>query len=920
MTPDLALTLSFEGIGLLTRVPGGWHLLGEVGLDSPDLAGDLAQLRAQAVAVRGEDFSTTLVLPNDQIKYLTLPAGRMSEKKRRQKAEDALEVETPYRADQLVFDIAMRDRTPQVAAVARDTLDEAEAFAVEHAFNPVGFSAIPPEDSFVSAPDFGDTAQARAAGIKVKADKTAILVVGEGPLPEPEPEPEPIPEPEPEPIPEPTPQAELKLDIPPAPPAPVGPAAEERPEPTSVKEAPATSQETVSETQIETPVEPAPEPVELEEPQTSEPEPKKTAAAKTNAPKPEAKPEAAPKKPAAPEKAKAAEPAALKEDAKPEEPAVAFASIRAQKAAPDAPKAAPELSGVTRKVSGTNAPSIPTSTGDSKAPPLRFDPAKAVAGLKTGKDDDAPEGAAVDTDDASDAEAATFASARSKTKVAGPAPKLGRKPSKSKARKAAKDASAKEKQKMTMFGARPQEVRGKPKHLGLILTTLLLVLMAIVALWATYATEDGLAGLFGANEPEAVEVAVEPTEVAPEAANDTAAIEDSAAPPTPETAPEDVASTDAELAPEPELPPADALMVVTVPDGMTPNPTENVDTALLEPLTPESITDSAEIEAMLDDVGDGNVDPVEAEARYAVTGIWQRAPEQPFELTSDSSDDIYIASVDRDTMGFDAVALPAPEALDTDRPARAQVNPVAADTTFDLDERGLVIATAGGALNPEGVMVYAGRPSIVPAAYPKRIKVGEEPQISEADSTRLAALRPKLRPGDLQEQNERANLGGLTREELAAVRPKLRPANAKLADEKDTTPTQFAVKASPRPRLKPANIAQLAARAAPESNTATTTTAAAVPAAASVVPDIPTTASVARQATIKNAINLNKVNLIGVYGTSSNRRALVRLSSGRYKKVQVGDRIDGGRVSAISQDELHYTKGKRQVVLKMPKG
>ncbi|WP_412555066.1 hypothetical protein [Shimia sp. MIT1388] len=912
MTPDLALTLSFEGIGLLTRVPGGWHLLGEVGLDSPDLAGDLAQLRAQAVAVGGEDFTTTLVLPNDQIKYLTLPAGRMSEKKRRQKAEDALEAETPYRADQLVFDIAMRDRTPQVAAVARDTLDEAEAFAVEHAFNPVGFSAIPPEDSFVTAPDFGDTARARAAGIKVKADKTAILVVGEGPLPEPEPEPEPQPEPEPKPKPEPTPQAELKLDIPPAPPAPVEPTAEELSAPTPVEETPAKPQETVSETQVETPVAPASEPVEPTELQATEPE--KTSAAKSDAPKSETKPEAAPEKPSAPEKA------APKEDAKPEEPAAAFASIRAQKAAQEAPKAAPELSGVTRKVSGTNAPSIPTSTGDDKTPPLRFDPAKAVAGLKTGKDDDAPEDAAADTDDASDAEAATFASARSKTKVAGPAPKLGKKPSKSKARKAAKDASAKEKQKMTMFGARPQEVRGKPKHLGLILTTLLLVLMAIVALWATYATEDGLAGLFGADEPETVEVAVDPTTTASETTNETAAVADSAAAPAPETAPDDVASTDAELAPEPELPAADAPMVVTVPDGMTPNPTEDVDTALLEPLTPESITDSAEIEAMLDDVGDGNVDPVEAEARYAVTGIWQRAPEQPFELTSDSSDDIYIASVDRDTMGFDAVALPAPEALDTDRPARAQVNPVAADTTFDLDERGLVIATAEGALNPEGVMVFAGRPAVVPAAYPKRIKVGEEPQISEADSTRLAALRPKLRPGDLQEQNERANFGGLTREELAAVRPKLRPANAKLADEKDTTPTQFAVKASPRPRLKPANIAQLAARAAPESNAATTTTAAAVPAAASVAPEIPTTASVARQATIKNAINLNKVNLIGVYGTSSNRRALVRLSSGRYKKVQVGDRIDGGRVSAISQDELHYTKGKRKVVLKMPKG
>ncbi|MFY0660749.1 MAG: hypothetical protein JXR15_09670 [Shimia sp.] len=913
MTANLALTLSFEGIGLLTRVPGGWHLLGEVGLDSPDLAGELATLRAQAVEVGGETFATTLVLPNDQIKYLTLPAGRMSEKKRRQKAEDALEAETPYRADQLVFDIAMLDRVPQIAAVARDTLNEAEAFAVEHAFNPVNFTAIPTQDSFASAPDFGDTAAAQAAGIKIKADKTAIVVVGEGPLPEPEPAPVPAPKPELEL----EPQAELKLDIPPVAPASAEPAAEEvlESDPTPVEETTAQAQEAASETQDDVQAVPAAEPVEPKEPQT--PERETSAATESDAPKSEVKPEAAPVQPVTSEKAKAAKPAAPKEDAKPAEPAAAFASIRAQKAAPKETKAAPELSGVTRKVSGTNAPSIPTNTSDGKTPPLRFDPAKAVAGLKSGHDEDASSAPKADDSAASDTEATTFASARSKTKVAGPAPKLGKKGTRSKAKKAAQDTSAQEKQKMTMFGARPQEVRGKPRHLGLILTTLLLVLMAIVALWATYATEDGLAGLFGSDEPDAIEVAVEASSAEPQAETDTVTTEGNTAVTASEAATETNAASAAELAPEPELPPSDAPMVVTVPDGMTPNPTDNVDTALLEPLSPDSITDSAEIETMLDEVSDGNVDPVEAEARYAVTGIWQRAPEQPLELATDSSDDIYIASVDRDTIGFDAVALAAPDALDTDRPARAQVNPVAADTTFDLDERGLVVATVEGALNPEGVMVFAGRPPVVPAAYPKRIKVGEEPQISEADNTRLATLRPKLRPNDLLEQNERATYGGMTLEELAQIRPKLRPENAKLADEKDTTPTQYAVKASPRPRLKPANIAQLAARAAPETST---TTAAAVPAAATVVPDIPTTASVARQATIKNAINLNKVNLIGVYGTSSNRRALVRLSSGRYKKVQVGDRVDGGRVSAISEDELHYTKGKRNVVLKMPKG
>jgi hypothetical protein len=58
---------------------------------------------------------------------------------------------------------------------------------------------------------------------------------------------------------------------------------------------------------------------------------------------------------------------------------------------------------------------------------------------------------------------------------------------------------------------------------------------------------------------------------------------------------------------------------------------------------------------------------------------------------------------------------------------------------------------------------------------------------------------------------------------------------------------------------------------------------------------------------------------MGVYGSPSNRRALVRLSNGRYKKLKVGDRLDGGRVSAIGDSELSYVKGNRSYVLRMPR-
>ena len=95
--------------------------------------------------------------------------------------------------------------------------------------------------------------------------------------------------------------------------------------------------------------------------------------------------------------------------------------------------------------------------------------------------------------------------------------------------------------------------------------------------------------------------------------------------------------------------------------------------------------------------------------------------------------------------------------------------------------------------------------------------------------------------------------------------------------------------------------------------------AAAAVAPRTVQPSIPSKTSVATQATVKNALNLRDLNLIGVYGKPSDRRALVRLGNGRYQKVVVGDRIDGGRVSAIGDNELRYTKRGRDLVLKMPR-
>lgn len=158
MKPDFALTLSFEGISLLRRVPGGWALVGDVALDSADLRGDLANLRSQADALSKNGGQVKLVIPNEQIKYLTLPDAGLGPEALQADIRNALNGATPYAVDDLRFDWAIADGQVFVAAVATETLDEAEAFAKSHHFDPVSIVATAPDNAFSGEVFFGQAA------------------------------------------------------------------------------------------------------------------------------------------------------------------------------------------------------------------------------------------------------------------------------------------------------------------------------------------------------------------------------------------------------------------------------------------------------------------------------------------------------------------------------------------------------------------------------------------------------------------------------------------------------------------------------------------------------------------------------------------------------------------------------------------
>jgi hypothetical protein len=828
MKPSFALSLSVDGIRLLHRAAGGWRSVGDVALDAGDMAAELAVLRKTASDLEPGALHSKILLPNEQIKYLTIDTPGFDPAARRAAAVLALDGATPYAVDDLVFDCSVEGDQTHIAAVAKETLAEAESFARDHRFHPVSFAAIPGDQPYIGEPFFGQTSDAATlleAGEDVTPDSAAVKIIG---------------------------------DVS----APTGPVATDR----KAAEATAESAPPVAPPPvIETPA-PAPKPTPESTPApTSEPTPepakvKATPASEIEQPKAPVPPAADPPKPA-PVAVEIAPPPPP-EAAAP--PSIGFASRRAPEAA-----ATPKLEGVHRD--GISVPEGAITAGHIDIEPEVTAPvfaaaadgiAAPVAEVKTG-----------------------FLSRRS----AKPAP--------SKAAPApattSKTPETSESERMTVFGARKSQVRGKPRFLGLILTAALLVFLAGVAAWASVFLDDGmrLSRLFGDRaEPEI-----------------------------------------AASAPTVEEPATDTgIQLAALETGLSEEDAAVLD-ALREQVQPVAATPPTK---------------AEIEARYAATGIWPLAPQVPPEPAGlINIEDLYLTSIDPVSTTTDAVALPEVASFGTDVVLAALSSPAAAGTAFALDATGLVVATATGALSPDGYTVFLGKPPLVPPVTPTRFQSTPE---DTAVRDVLAAARPKPRPADLVEKTERAQLDGLTRSELADYRPALRPASlqqqaeaqAAVEDVPEDKPmvtdgavalalatpnpienaTRLAVRASMRPDVRPRNFSRIvkrAQRATPQEPVRVASAASIAP--RSVMPKVPSSASVAKQATVKNALNLRKVNLIGVYGKPSSRRALVRLGNGRYKKVVVGDRIDGGRVSAIGESELRYKKSGRDLILKMPR-
>ena len=990
-----------DGIALLQRSSPGWALVGDAYPDNPELAAEMAKLRAAADALAPEGATFKVVIPNDQIRYLSIPAGPADPVLRRRAVETALDGATPYALDELAIDHTIHGDTLQIAAAALETLQEADRFARSYGFDPVSFVALPEGRDYSGEPFFG-TAHDVPDSVNVEKDRIAMRISGRVKMPAPAPKAPPaaaVPSSAPtaqgieSPKADPAAQTDSTGDTPPGDAAaapisfssvrsrsPQGDAPSDTPRAplTADRDAAAAERSQPPRITISDPpagAAKAPAGKQVFVPQRDiQPEELSASLQAEESPPPATRRGpaigAALAAGAAGLFAKAGTAVAARRAAR-AKAREAKAALARDEAAFKAELAAAQLE-VPQQAEGITSPTQPAPKPGKTAQPA---PAPDVTPTSDAAPDDAPA-------KPKGKGKAKGKSAKAKTPpptpvidpAPVPAPPLSG-PARTFGALSPEERRAEE-ERLTVFGARNGTYdTGGGGSVGVAIGIVAALFLTGAVAWAALFRDEPLSALVRGEDAAPEEVAALPEE---ERIAAQAPVQDTFVPPAPSD-PEEV--TQAEEATTPET--ADETPVEDAPQAVAEETPAEEDTT--EPVSPLIVTEAAtappeDTAAAPADTGTGTT--AEDEAHYAASGIWQTSPEGIDSTTSGASAAAPDAQSDPD-----APPTPAPDvrlsALTPDARPDAPFPPPVYGQRFNMDDRGFVIATPDGVRTPQGVLVYSGQPPLQPpprpgetvqpaaddAAADPEPEPASDAQLSDPEPApaatgappddRFAAVRPQLRPGSATEEapvpaeaapqpaadtatqddvaiasgaslaggavrsgTERGTLiddtnrasiaaglaaGATSAEDAAAAEAIADPeADAQSETEAAADGIEPAFVAL-RPRQRPGNIDELVAAVKPAPPPA-------------IAPSGPTAVSVARQATVRDALDLTRMNLIGVYGDPADRRALVRLANGRYRKVKVGDRIDGGRVLAIGEDTLRYQKDGRNLTLNMPSG
>jgi len=517
----------------------------------------------------------------------------------------------------------------------------------------------------------------------------------------------------------------------------------------------------------------------------------------------------------------------------------------------------------------------------------------------------------------------------------------------------------------TGLGSKPMPpTRGKPKYLGLILTAVLLALLIAVAAWSSFYVSQ--------NDTTAdPDVAVASAEPEPELTPEEIAAMNAAEAEADGQAPEELAPPAAETATAPEAPAPDSAVAAEAVPAEAPAampPESPSETAVAEPAPATPIGDTAdaaptpssepqdEIFLAAMDQPPLTPDPVALPGPSATADAAPgfQMPPPAFGTVYQFDENGLLVPTKEGILSPDGVLLIAgrPSKLPPERPAA-----VTEAATVAAAELAAQVAAAQAAATPgaiaSGTAAAPGPDSFVsdpalaefkPKQRPENLTppaaaAGDDASLAPAADSRFASLRPRARTNSAidaavasSSSVADASLVNASTSQLAvqvSMKPAARPKDMSRAVEAAVAAAVSQPTPQPEPEPEPQPEVQVAsAQPVPAKPEKPPAKAKAQPAPeADEEPEVDTSRDrspalkgvVAKKATFVNALNLSKTSLIGVYGTPSKRYALVRMSTGRYKKVKVGDSLDGGRVAAISQSELTYKKGSRSFTLSMPK-
>ena len=156
MKPKFALSLSFDGLSLLQRSGAFWTILGQVDLADPHFDQRMSELREHALDVSPHSDIVKLVIPKEQVKFITLSmSSAFNDENIDTVIREEVERNTPYDLYDVAIDWVATKDTIFIAVVARETLHEAEEFAYKQGFKPLGNITASKFPDFLGEAHFG---------------------------------------------------------------------------------------------------------------------------------------------------------------------------------------------------------------------------------------------------------------------------------------------------------------------------------------------------------------------------------------------------------------------------------------------------------------------------------------------------------------------------------------------------------------------------------------------------------------------------------------------------------------------------------------------------------------------------------------------------------------------------------------------